>query len=168
MRLIVELNGERHEIELRRDDTGVYMARLGERVYRVDVHSIQDGVVHMLVNGLSFDVGIERVENNGYRLHFFNRIVDVTVWDAEREGGEVTKTRKGGEERIRAPMSGRVVAVHKKAGDPVEAGETLIVMEAMKMQNEIRAEHGGIVQEVRIKDGATVRTGDLLIIIRPA
>ncbi len=168
MRVIVELNGERHEIELQRDDTGLYEARLGDRVYRVDVHSIQDGIVHVLVNGLSFDVGIERVEDDGYRLHFFNRVVDATVWDAEREGAQATKARRGGEERIRAPMSGRVVTVHKKAGDPVKAGETLIVMEAMKMQNEIRAEHEGVVQEVRTEDGATVRTGDLLMIIRPA
>lgn len=64
---------------------------------------------------------------------------------------------------LRAPMPGLVVRVAVAPGDPVQSGDTLVVMEAMKMENELRAERGGVVAEVHAAEGTTVDRDDLLV-----
>jgi biotin carboxyl carrier protein len=66
---------------------------------------------------------------------------------------------------IAAPMQGTIVKVMVAVGDTVEAGEAILVLEAMKMENHINAESGGTVQEVRVGAGDTVGTGDVLVVI---
>ncbi|MDA8441597.1 MAG: biotin/lipoyl-binding protein [Peptococcaceae bacterium] len=66
---------------------------------------------------------------------------------------------------ITAPMPGMITKIACKKGDAVEAGQVLMVLEAMKMENEITAPQKGIVQEVRVSDGQTVAPGDMLAVI---
>ncbi|MDQ3806105.1 MAG: biotin/lipoyl-binding protein, partial [Acidobacteriota bacterium] len=66
---------------------------------------------------------------------------------------------------ISAQMPGRVVRVLVEAGQEVEAGQPVVVVEAMKMQNEMKSPKAGAVAEVRARDGATVNAGDVLVII---
>ena len=75
--------------------------------------------------------------------------------------------RKGGLElegaqNVLAPMPGKVVRLLVNAGDTVDAGQGLVVVEAMKMQNEIKSPKKGIVKKVGVKEGAAVNAGDLL------
>ena len=71
----------------------------------------------------------------------------------------------GGDGTINAPMQGTIVKVLVNVGDVVEAGQALLVLEAMKMENQISSESGGTVAEVRVASGASVSTGDVLVII---
>ena len=88
-----------------------------------------------------------------------------------RRGGKVSKPRLaaggggGGDGTVSAPMQGTIVKVLVAVGDVVEAGQALLVLEAMKMENHINAERGGTVKEVRVAAGDTVGTGDVLIVI---
>ncbi len=70
-----------------------------------------------------------------------------------------------GRQAVAAPMPGRVIRVLVEAGQAVEAGQGLIVVEAMKMQNEMKSPKAGRVIEVKASDGATVAAGDVLIVI---
>ena len=70
-----------------------------------------------------------------------------------------------GRQNIAAPMPGKVVRVLVSVGDTVEPGQGLIVVEAMKMQNEMKSPKAGIVAEIKTKDGATVAAGEILIVI---
>ena len=81
---------------------------------------------------------------------------------ARRERGEATG---GGAAEVRAMIPGRVLAVAAEAGDTVEAGQRLLVIEAMKMQNEIRAPRSGVVTGVRVAAGRAVELGELLLTI---
>jgi len=72
----------------------------------------------------------------------------------------------GGSGRVSAPMPGKIVRVLVAAGDTVRAGQPLAVIEAMKMENELRAGRGGIVAEVRARQGDSVDTGALLVVIQ--
>ncbi len=67
---------------------------------------------------------------------------------------------------IRAIIPGRIAAVRVTVGDTVEAGQTLLVVEAMKMQNELRSPRSGTVERVAVGDGQTVDRGDLLLVLR--
>ncbi len=72
---------------------------------------------------------------------------------------------RGGRAEIRAMIPGKVVAVDVKPGDHVEAGERLLVLEAMKMQNEVHADRAGTVERVEVTAGRTVELGDLLVVV---
>lgn len=69
----------------------------------------------------------------------------------------------GGESGVTSPMPGTILAVNVKAGDKVKAGDVLLILEAMKMENEIVAPQDGVVSRVAVTKGASVNTGDLLI-----
>ena len=82
---------------------------------------------------------------------------------ATRAGDDAT--RSGGALEIRAIIPGRVASVAVTPGDAVEAGQTLLAVEAMKMQNELRAPRGGTVSRVAASAGATVEVGDVLVVL---
>jgi biotin carboxyl carrier protein len=71
-----------------------------------------------------------------------------------------------GPTEIRAIIPGRIAAVHVVAGDVVEAGQSLLVVEAMKMQNELRTSRAGTVERVAVGEGETIDNGDLLVVLR--
>ena len=80
-----------------------------------------------------------------------------------RRGRE--ETARGGPLDVRAIIPGRVVSVSVVPGDPVEAGQQLLAVEAMKMQNELRAPRDGVVSRVGVGVGQTVEVGDLLLVL---
>jgi Acetyl/propionyl-CoA carboxylase, alpha subunit len=80
-----------------------------------------------------------------------------------RRGRE--ETAHGGPTHVRAIIPGRIVSVSVVPGDPVEAGQQLLVVEAMKMQNELRAPRDGIVSSVAVGAGGTIEVGDLLLVL---
>jgi biotin carboxyl carrier protein len=97
---------------------------------------------------------------------------DLVVEDAGRAELRRRATRArdvgpaSGPLEIRAIIPGRVAAVRVTTGDAVEAGQALLVVEAMKMQNELRAPHAGVVEQVAVGEGATIEHGDLLVVLR--
>jgi glutaconyl-CoA/methylmalonyl-CoA decarboxylase subunit gamma len=78
---------------------------------------------------------------------------------------EADATAASGPLDIRAIIPGRVAAVRVAPGDPVEAGQTLLVVEAMKMQNELRSPRDGVIQRVAAAERQTIEVGDLLVVI---
>ena len=70
--------------------------------------------------------------------------------------------------RLAAPMPGLIVAVEVKAGDPVQKGQGLVIMEAMKMENELRSQMDGVVESVRVEPRQAVERGHLLVVVAPA
>ncbi len=91
--------------------------------------------------------------------------VRVTSWASGRRRDRSTAGAATGPQQVAAPMPGRIVKVLVKAGDVVTAGQPLVVVEAMKMENELRAARAGTVSEVRVVEGAPVEAGALLMVI---
>jgi biotin carboxyl carrier protein len=92
-------------------------------------------------------------------------IFDVEVFDPRELRARSTAGASHGRQNIVAPMPGKVVRVLASVGDVVEPAQGLIVVEAMKMQNEMKSPKAGTVVEVRTRDGATVAAGEILIVI---
>jgi biotin carboxyl carrier protein len=97
---------------------------------------------------------------------------ELEVEDAGRAALRRRATRErdaasaSGPTEIRAIIPGRIAAVHVVSGEVVEAGQALLVVEAMKMQNELRASRGGTVDRVAVNPGETIDNGDLLVVLR--
>ncbi len=88
-----------------------------------------------------------------------------------RAGEEQAQAGAGGAKkntRVRAQMPGKILRVSVKTGDRVEKGQSLLVMEAMKMENEIRAPQSGVVGQVKVAEGQAVETGADLCLIEPS
>jgi len=121
---------------------------------------VEPGVYSVLVDGKSFEV---RLLPGAQHVQVGARRFTAEVRDPRNSTRRSRDTLAGGRQNIIAPMPGKVIRVLVQPGDSVEAGQGLVVVEAMKMQNEMKASRPGKVVEVRVHDGATVGAGDILV-----
>src|SRR5690606_6849167 len=119
------------------------------------------GPFSMLVNGRSYEAYLQRVEN-GIEVYLAGRVFLVQLTDERLQrlsklaGGA---RRQEGAAEIKAPMPGLVLEVHVKPGDEVDKGMPLIVLEAMKMENDLVAPKAGTVESVNVSKGDKVEQG---------
>ncbi|HUG53092.1 MAG TPA: biotin/lipoyl-containing protein [Vicinamibacteria bacterium] len=146
-----------------RGGDGLYTVVLDGRAREVDVREAGPHLMSLLVDGRSHEVGVERREG-GYRVAVRGCVLEVGLVEAGR-GAIAPRRPPGGPARVQAPMPGKLVRVLVAAGDEVGAGQGLVVMEAMKMENEIRAPRAGRVKEAPVREGQAVETGALLVLI---
>jgi biotin carboxyl carrier protein len=118
----------------------------------------------LMVGARSYDVMFEPAGGGGWQVHVNGRTVPAGLLTSARR-----QRRHGasaaGDGRVLAPMPGRVVKVLVTAGMAVEARQGVIVVEAMKMENELRAPRAGTVREVRVTEGASVEAQTVLVVI---
>ncbi len=119
------------------------------------------GIFSILIEGRSYQATIL---GPGI-IQVGNRIFDVEIFDPRELRARSTAGASHGRQNIAAPMPGKVVRLLVAEGDHVEPGQGLIVVEAMKMQNEMKSPKTGVVVEIKTKDGATVAAGEILIVI---
>jgi len=164
MKLALTINGAEHAIDLLAPAPACRF-QLGDSPERsAQVEMPEPGVYSVLMDGRSYDAYVEETPNGlavslqGY--HFEIEVRDPRRWSrkAAGSGGE-------GVETIASSMPGKVVRVLVAVGDTVEAGQGIAVVEAMKMQNEMKARRAGKVLSVAAKEGATVRAGEILATI---
>jgi len=122
---------------------------------------------HLLLAGASWTVAAEPLEGAGrWTLGLVGERVDVAVQDERSRGIEAASgksKRSGGGGTVRAPMPGLVVRIEVAEGQRVDAGAGLVVVEAMKMENELRAPRPGMVQTVHVAVGQAVEKGASLV-----
>jgi len=164
VKLNLAVNGVKQQIEILVPAPGCRfrLSRGPER--SADVATPEPGVYSVLLDGRSYDARVERtlghlvVSVQGHRF-------EIEVRDPRRWSPNATSRRGGDIETVRAPMPGKVVRVLVAPGDTVEAGQGVMVVEAMKMQNEMKSSRSGRVLAVAAKEGATVTAGEVLATI---
>lgn len=134
----------------------------GERV-AVDARPTADGY-SLIVDGQVIEAAVSAGAQRGEFIVDLPSVTVPVAIDASRRRGK-TARHADGEQRITAPMPGRITRVLVSAGDIVELRQPVIVIEAMKMENELRAPKAGTVKEVSVEPGASVEAGRLLIVI---
>lgn len=158
--------GEPEEIEVAALDEHRLRLTLRGRTVDVDVRELPQGGASLLVGEESFDV---RIEDGPERPTVFVRdqafAVDVADerWMRLRAAG--LRPAAQGKQTVSAPMPGKVVRVLVKPGDEVKEGQGLIVVEAMKMENELRSPKAGKIVEVAVAEGKTVEGGAKLVVV---
>jgi biotin carboxyl carrier protein len=134
------------------------------RVHIVDSRPTALGLSLGFEDGRIADAAVTARPNGEYLIQFPGVDVPVVVDGRRRRQGPSTGAAKG-EQRITAPMPGRVLRVLVKPGDEVAARQGLVVVEAMKMENELRASRPGRVRDVAVAEGASVEAGRLLVVV---
>lgn len=150
-----------YRVELQRVATG-WKCALDGRDLPLDVTAAQDGVLSLLLDGKSYEIKQEGTGNEtsiviGHE-RFSAAVRDPRSFRSRRRTGAAEQ----GVKRITAPMPGKVVRLLVPVGSPVEAGQSVIVIEAMKMQNELKAPKKGVVKKITVTEGAAVDTGQSL------
>lgn len=152
-------------VEVRRQAGGEYVCLLDGQPLEAEIIPVSPGVYSVVWEGESFEVRIEATPD-GYRAiargqEFFPRVHDPRRL-ARRAGAALDAE---GRQHITAPMPGKVVKVLVAESSQVEAGQGLIVVEAMKMQNEIRSPKVGVVEKICVSEGASVAVGETLLVV---
>jgi biotin carboxyl carrier protein len=158
----VQISGKTRTVELRNDSEG-WQISLDGVALDADAVEISPNVFSVLVNGESYEVRLAAANDGKLRLQtrhyeFVAEIVDRRAWLGRRHGPMEAE----GRQQIVAPMPGKVVRLLVKVGDKVEAGQGLLVVEAMKMQNEVRSPKTGTVERLLAMEGQPVNAGEVL------
>ena len=155
------------DVEVRREGTSV-SATVEGRNYELDVHQSASGMSLRDSNGTIFHCRVERRPASGQPIDVFvgTSHYSITLVDPKRlRGATSTGVHADGAARIIAPMPGKVVRILVEQGAHVESGAGIVVVEAMKMQNEMKSPKAGVVAALEIELGATVNGGDVLAVI---
>jgi biotin carboxyl carrier protein len=154
------------QVSIEESKEGLHVA-LDDQLQKVDMAKVAPEVYSLLVNGRSHEVQV-RGDAGGYQVFYGSRHYQVTVeGQRARLMKSLVSTAQAHERprEIKAAMPGLVVKVEVAEGDRVQAGDGLVVVEAMKMENEIRAQRQGVVKQIFIKKGMTVDQGQTLVIL---
>lgn len=133
-----------HEAQISQPEPGIFTVILNQRVFRCVLDELPNGQREMVVNGQRFPI---------------------VVRDKKRRRGNVGAAAASGKAVLVAPMPGKVVRVLCAAGDEIAAQQGVLVVEAMKMQNEVQTPKAGKVVELRVSVGQTVNAGEVLAVV---
>ena len=174
MRIEVEVNGKVRDVTVEPDAAHPGRMQVSwdgtarevdARVVERDRHGMVLSLVQVGAGAASRQVRCVAAGRNGLmRVHLGDTVVE-TVINGRRVGEGVSGAAAGGASRLTAPMPGKVVRVLVAPGDQVEARQPLVVVEAMKMENELGAPRAGTVSEVPVTEGMSVEAGRLLAAI---
>ena len=166
MKLEVRIGTVTRLMEIERTGQNQFIVGGKEESGQIDAVEVATNTYSILINGQAFEAIVvptpegERVHCGGREFHAI--VSDPRAWQRERSARFETE----GQQRIIAPMPGKVIRILVSAGQAVGADQGLVVVEAMKMQNEIRAPRAGTVDRVFIREGQAVAAGEALVTLK--
>ena len=161
MKYVTILNDQKFEIEITTD--GKVIVNGNER--NVDFLSLADNLYSIIMNDESYEIVVDEVDGEHQVLmrgQLYNgRVLDErALLMASRSGG---LDDGSGEVSIKAPMPGLIVAVPVEEGQEVTKGSTVVILESMKMQNELKAPRDGVIQRISVEEGQSVEQKKVLV-----
>lgn len=158
------IDGVEKKLDVEKKD-GVYRFNIDGNEYNVTAENLANGSFAFFVNNRSFVAHITKTRGGTYiAVDGRNFLIEGEGEDDDQRGGSTSAHADG---KVESPMPGNIIAVHVKEGDIVEANQAVVVIESMKMQNEIVAPCNGQVIKVGCAVGEQVNFGDLLVEIAP-
>ncbi len=141
------LEGKEYSCELLHLSGNVYILQLNNNFYNVSVESIRNGSISLLVKG--------------------NRFESIIRTSLQEKASQLLQQSGVSHKRVevKAPMPGMILKINKKAGESIVKGETILILEAMKMENDLHAPKTGLIKDIFIKEGTAVEKGTVLFSI---
>jgi biotin carboxyl carrier protein len=165
MKFSLEIDGQTRQVEIEPADLpGQWRIQVDGHEVEADAHLVRPGVLSLLIAGQSHRVVLD-MEHYEPALHLGAKRIPYRVDDPRSLRSRRRHGRTDGPVTLRASMPGRIVRLLVVKGDTVAAHQGILVIEAMKMQNEIKSPKDGRVAELRVAPGDTVAAGDTLAII---
>ena len=157
------IDGKSYRLDLSRAE-GRWSCRLDGREVEVDAVLARPDVLSLRIGNQAYEVKSERVAGDMH-LWVGSARFAADVRDPRSLRGRIRALDDHGPKKLSAPMPGKIVRVLVRPGDEVEAGAGVVVVEAMKMQNEIKSPKKGTIQKILVAEGAAVNAGDVLAIV---
>ncbi|MDQ2937130.1 MAG: hypothetical protein M3R67_06445 [Acidobacteriota bacterium] len=167
MKLKAQLSGTDHEVSLDLDENRASV-EVDERIYEIEVRQLAYGEYLIIADSSVYKcrVGMKRESRTTFEVAVRGKNYDVTLTDPKRlRSAQTSGAHDQGTAEITSPMPGKIVRVLVETGTQVEEGTGIVVVEAMKMQNEMKAPKAGVVVSINTEVGATVSAGDVLAVI---
>jgi biotin carboxyl carrier protein len=168
VRLLVNAGGVTHTVELDEGNgTELIRVKVDDREYLIDASNPASGLYSLIVHGKVYSAAVwQRRGRLEVQVGHWSTSVEVAPAQLQRPSAKPTASL-GRRQEITAPMSGRVVQVLVQPGQTVQEGESLVIIEAMKMETEIRAIAPGQVKDVQVTLDTAVEAGQVLLVIEP-
>jgi biotin carboxyl carrier protein len=163
MKCDVNIGGKNHQLELARDGSR-WSCRLDGLEVDVDAVLVQPSVLSVRIDNETYEIKCERTAD---QMQIWVRGVcyAAEVRDPRSLRGRARTVDDHGPRKVTAPMPGKIVRVLIREGSAVDAGTGVVVVEAMKMQNEIKSPKKGTIQKILVSEGTAVSAGDVLAIV---
>lgn len=180
----VAVEDKQYKIDLTKTENQEHFAvKIDEKPYKLELKNKfeYDSPVQIRLGEKTFTIQVARKEK---QTAFQVKIKDIPV-DAEVKPQQINflsqstamtvptlitvkppSGKVATEGAVTAPMAGKIVSIKVKKGEAVKAGAVVCILEAMKMENEIIASHGGVVEKINVSEGSTVSEGDVLIVVK--
>ena len=159
----ITIDGKNYRLDLNRAD-GRWSCRLDGREVEVDAVLARPDVLSLRIGNQAYEVKCERVAGDMHLWVGSERFA-AEVRDPRSLRGRVRAVDDHGPKKLTAPMPGKIVRVLVSEGSAVEAGSGVLVVEAMKMQNELKSPKKGTIQKILVSEGTAVNAGDVLAIV---
>ena len=167
MSLEIKIDDRTAQVKLLKREGNHVSVDVDGKVYDLDLMMVENGVYSILSNNKSYNV--ELIEKNDHRHFNVNTLYnsyDIEIIDAETKYRQGRTTEDLDDVRkIASPMPGKVVKIPVKVGDEVKAGDTVIIVSAMKMESEYKVQKDRVVTEILVKEGDTVDGNQTLVVV---
>jgi biotin carboxyl carrier protein len=166
MAFIAKLGDQNYTVEIEESGKSVYRVSVDGNEFIVDGKKTGRTNYSLIVDNRSFEIEVDHTDDE-YRVLVDGRNYRIQLVDERRVrvGSGQLGSEPQGRQNVSVPMPGKVIAVLAAEGDTVEKGQGLVIVEAMKMENEVRSPIAGIVKEIRAKPGDTVEGGAVLLVV---
>ncbi|MBS1790281.1 MAG: biotin/lipoyl-binding protein [Acidobacteria bacterium] len=165
MKLELEIDGEWVEAEFSAANGSVQL-KLGQKTYEAEVSQPEPNFFVVQMNNRVYRCALEKLPGGGTEITINGRRIPVNVRDKKHlRGNAGDAAGASGKISLTSPMPGKVVRVLLSPGDEVAANQGVLIVEAMKMQNEVQSPRAGKVAEIRVTEGQTVNAGETMAVI---
>jgi biotin carboxyl carrier protein len=166
MAFIGKLGEQSYTVEIEETGKSVYRVSVEGNEFLVDGKKTGRTNYSLIVDDRSFEIEVDNTDDE-YRVLVDGRTYRIHLVDERRMriGGTQSGVELEGRQLVSVPMPGKIIAILVAEGDSVEKGQGLVIVEAMKMENEVRSPIAGEIKEIKVKPGDTVDGGAVLVIV---